>query len=179
MQFFSEVSRLEYAILNEANQRHSGFIIAFQTPDSLGFSFLARRDNFVVVLHGVSAERGTFQLEAASCRNSGGVTDISFVSNYLEETARRMNFVPSELVKAIKRKWLLWRFVGFVDGQLSDAADNSVKWRQLWRRILDEVIIPGCVPHASGASRMSRAHTGELERQLANCATEGQIVLDR
>lgn len=180
MPFLSVASSLEYAILNEANQRHSGFIIAFQTPDHLGFSFLARQDDFVVVLHGVSMERGVFKLEASSCRNPSGVTDISFVSNYLEKAARRMNLVASELIRAIRReKYFLWRFVGFVDGQLSDAADNNMKWRQLWKRIQSEVIVPGCVPHASGASKMPRTHTAELERQLGNCATEGQIVLDR
>ncbi len=180
MPFLSEVSSLEYAILNEANQRHSGFIIAFQTSDRMGFSFLACRDDFVVVLHGVSAERGVFQLEASSCRNSRGVADISFVSDYLEEVARRMNLTSTELVKAIKREnYFLWRFVGFVDGRLSDAADNSMKWRGLWKRIQDEIIVPGCVPHALGASRMPRSYTNELEYQLGNCAVEGQIVLER
>ena len=178
MPFLSGVSSLECAILKEASERHSGFVIAFQATDRLGFSFLALRDNKVVVLHGVSMEQGAFQLKASSCQNSRGVINISFVTRYLEDAAKGIGITSSEIITAIKRKYYLWRFVGFIDGRLSDVKDNDMKWRQLWARIQDEVIVPGCIRHASGASKMSRVHTRELEYQLRNCAVEGQIVLD-
>jgi hypothetical protein len=151
-----------------------GFMLAFRSKEEkkpIGFSLLRSEYPRIAAIHGIaSCVGGDFTLTAVS--QSRYDANDTFTTSYLQKFTQLMDGTIDSVLEKIASKHILWRFIGFVDGDLSRYQDNDDIWQPLWQKLqpfnCTQQPLNGLPDWASVL----------LFDGLNHAAVEGQIVLD-